>query len=228
VDRRGRRLRKERRTAVPFTHEQFLDVFGRYNEAWWPVALALWIVSAGSVLYLLRSGRSASRIISGLLAFHWLWSALAYHVAYFAAVNPGAWLFAVLFLYEAGYLLWAGVTRVRLRFTVASTPWHWLGYALVAYALVYPGLSLMAGLAWPRAPLFAVPCPTTLLTIGLLLTTESPMPIAVTAVPVEWACIGGMAATRLGVAPDFALPVAAAALLVRAVGQRLPARSRAF
>ncbi len=30
---------------LPFSHEAFLDNFGAYNSAFWPVALALWIVS---------------------------------------------------------------------------------------------------------------------------------------------------------------------------------------
>ena len=31
---------------LPFTREQFFDLFVSYNEALWPVAVALWIGSA--------------------------------------------------------------------------------------------------------------------------------------------------------------------------------------
>jgi len=32
---------------LPFTREQFFDLFVSYNEALWPVAVALWIVVPG-------------------------------------------------------------------------------------------------------------------------------------------------------------------------------------
>lgn len=31
---------------LPFTHEEFLDVFGHYNEALWPAEALLWLVTA--------------------------------------------------------------------------------------------------------------------------------------------------------------------------------------
>ena len=101
---------------MPFTHDQFLDVFGRYNEALWPIAVALWLVSAAALLWLVRKGRAASRPVAAVLSFHWAWSALAYHAAFFSAINRGAWLFAALFLFEAACVLWVGVVKARLRF----------------------------------------------------------------------------------------------------------------
>ena len=35
-----------RRTAMPFTANEFLDVFAAYNRDLWPLALALWFVTA--------------------------------------------------------------------------------------------------------------------------------------------------------------------------------------
>jgi hypothetical protein len=85
---------------LPFTREQFFDLFIAYNEALWPAALALWVGSA-AIAWRLLARRPNDRWISALLVFHWAWSALAYHVAFFTRINPAAWLFAVLFIGQA-------------------------------------------------------------------------------------------------------------------------------
>ncbi len=87
---------------------------------------------------------------------------------------------------------------------------------LVSYALLYPFLGLAFGLRYPRMPAFAVPCPTTLLKAGLLL-TASRVPRMVWVVPILWAIVGSTAAVSLGIRADLALIVAAILLLVDAV-----------
>ena len=49
-----------------------------------------------------------------LLAFLWAWMALAYHLAYFADINPAAPLLAAVFLAQGAALLWNGAARGRL------------------------------------------------------------------------------------------------------------------
>ena len=85
---------------LPFTREQFFDLFASYNEVLWPAAVALWIASV-LVALRLSAHRPHDRWISALLVGHWAWSALAYHVAFFTSINPAAWLFAALFLGQA-------------------------------------------------------------------------------------------------------------------------------
>ena len=56
------------------------------------------------VVALVVGGRpSHSRWIVAILALFWGWMAVAYHFAYFARINPAAWLFAGLFLVQAGH-----------------------------------------------------------------------------------------------------------------------------
>jgi Family of unknown function (DUF6064) len=211
---------------MPFTPEQFLDLFGRYNEALWPIEIALWVTSAGVLLLLVRPGPVSARSIAGVLAFHWAWSAIAYHAAFFSTINPAAWFFAALFLFEAGCLLWLGVIRARIHFTVRPTAWHAVGYAFVAYGLLYPAISLSTGHVWPRAPMFAVPCPTTLLTAGLLLATDRPLPPVLVVAPILWSLLAVSAALQFGVWGDVALPVAGAALALRVAVQIVTPRRR--
>lgn len=208
---------------LPFTHEQFLDVFGIYNGLFLPAVLLLWAGTLVALLSWWRRGAAASRMLAVLLALHWGWSGLAYHLALFRAINPAAIAFAALFVVEAALLLRAGVVRRQLVFSPSRSAWGVVGVALVAYALAYPGIGLLTGLSYPRMPTFGVPCPTSILTAGLLLTAPRSEARLLAVIPILWSAIGGSAAFALGIRPDFALPVAGAALLLRA----LPARASA-
>lgn len=209
---------------LPFAREDFLDVFAAYNAALWPFALGLWLLTAGLVGAALHSRRSADRALSALLAFHWLWSGAAYHAAYFSRVNPAAWLFAAGFLLEAALLAWTGVVRGALRFSSGRSPRHLAAGALVVYALAYPAVNVALGYTWPRVPSFGVPCPTTILTAGLLLAAAGSLG-TVAVLPLLWCVVGGSAAALLGVRADLALSVAGVALLAHVARSRHEARA---
>lgn len=197
---------------MPFTAARFFDVLAAYNTALWPAVVALWVASVAVLIVAARHG-VPQRALAILLTVHWAWSALAYHAAYFTRINPAAWLFAVLFLFEAGTLFWEGVMRDRLSFRIDHSARTLLGMAFVVYALAYPLIVLAEGLPYPRAPLFALPCPTTLFTIGWLLVAEMPG-WRVTLVPLIWSVVGWSAASLFGVGADLALPLAGAALVI--------------
>ena len=154
-------------------------------------------------------------------------SGFVYHAVFFTRINPAAWLFAALFVLQAVAFVWFGIVRRGLTFQWHRTPRHAAAIALMAYALAYPLLVVLSGHEASRAPLFAVPCPTTLWTAGLLLTASRPA-IPVLIVPALWAIVGGTAALGLGVLPDLMLfPAAACLVMYRVwlwmVGRRRPA-----
>ena len=195
---------------LPFPHDAFLDVFGAYNSSLWPAALLLWVATARVVWRWLLGGGVSGRFLFGLLAVHWAWSGIAYHLFYFREINPAATLFAALFVLQAVLFLWlAG--RSKAHATAPSGLRGVIGGALVLYGLVYPAVGLALGLEYPRLPLFAVPCPTTLVTAGFLVATVG-VPRFVGVVPVLWAVVGSSAAFALGIRADLALVVAAALL----------------
>lgn len=210
--------------ALPFTESAFLDLFGLYNQALWPVVAAAWLVSLAVVVRAWRNPGAGSSVLI-LLAAHWLWSGVVYHGLYFRTINPAAVVFAFLFVAQAGVFVWAARSpSVRFHFD-RSLRAH-LGLALVGYGFLYPFLSVLFGLEYPRLPLFAVPCPTTLITTGLLL-ASSGVPRAVSLVPILWAAIGGSAAVLLGIRADLALLVAGALLVLDTIApQVLTARDR--
>ena len=206
---------------LPFTREAFLDQLATYNTALWPVVLVIWGVSLAAALWLLSPSRVRGRWIGGLLAFHWAWSAIAYLAIYFTRINPAAWLFAAMFLFQASLLIWVAVFRNRLRFEATPGFWTTAGRALIAYALLYPAINVMQHADVLRIPTFGLPCPTTLLTAGVLLVAASP-PRILFVVPIIWSAIGGSAAWLMDVHADYALPVAGAMLAASALSSNAP------
>jgi hypothetical protein len=197
---------------LPFSHDAFLDVFGSYNTRFWPAVAVLWVVTATLVLRWMRNGRTAGRGPFALLAVHWAWSGILYHWFFFRPINPAAALFGAVFILEAVLFTWLAFTsRARLTFD-----WRMrglLGGGLIIYGLTYPLVGIGFGLHYPRMPFFAVPCPTTIVTAGLLLTSAG-APRAVNVVPILWAVIGSSAAFVLGIRADLVLAVAAALLVL--------------
>jgi Family of unknown function (DUF6064) len=200
--------------SLPFSPDEFADVFGAFNAALWPAVLALWLISAGVIVAALRAREPSHRLLAVLLAFHWSWSALAYHAAYFTRINPAAWLFAGLFLIQGVLFARCALVPGLLRFSTTRSKWRASAVALTVFSIVYPIVNVVLGLRFPRMATFGVPCPTTLLTLGLLLIAEPPSWV-LAAIPIAWALVGGSAALLLGVQADLMLFVAAALLVGR-------------
>ena len=213
---------------LPFGHDQFLDVFGAYNSVLWPAVVLLWIVTTGVVFGWLSGRRVDGRVLFALLAVHWAWSGIAYHWAFFRSTNPAAPVFAAMFILQAAlFTRIAFVSRAYAQagFSVRGVA----GGALVIYGLLYPLVGLFLGLESPRLPLFAVPCPTTLVTAGLLVTSVG-VPRSSNVLPFLWAVVGSSAAFSLGIRADMALIVAGAVLALdllapAALGARVSGRS---
>lgn len=193
---------------LPFTREAFFNVFAAYNERLWPLVAILWVLTAFVFVAFVRATRIPRWLIPGLLIVHWVWSGVAYHAAYFSAINPAAWAFSGLFLLEAGLLVWYGLVRGQLHFTSGRSLRHVLSFALVFYSLTYPLVARAEGHTYPPMPTFGLPCPTTILTIGFLMSAGRSLPPAVALVPLFWAFVGGSAAFLLGVRADLVLLVA--------------------
>ena len=208
---------------LPFTVEQFFDVFRAYNAAVWPaqpVLLALGVLLAVVVLW---RPEASSRPISAVLGFLWAWMGVAYHLMFFAAINPVARVFGALFLLQAALFLALGAAQHRLVFAHVSPVRAAAGSALVAYALVgYPALGWLAGHRYPGMPTFGVPCPTTILTLGLFLFVRPPFPPSIAVIPLLWSAVGSTAAFALGVPQDLGLLAAG----IVALAACLPPRRR--
>lgn len=82
---------------LPFSESAFLDLFGLYNQAQWPLVIGAWLVSLAVVICAWRDPRAGGSV-PVLLAAHWLWSGVVYHWLYFRTINPAAVVFAGLFV----------------------------------------------------------------------------------------------------------------------------------
>jgi hypothetical protein len=193
---------------LPFSHDQFLDLFGQYNRALWPAITLLGALTIVSIVLVFRRSTQADRLVTVTLIVHWVWNAVLYHLLFFRRINPPATAFAVAFLAQAGLLVWRGIARSSLSYDLRPAGWRAFGVALIGYSMVYPLIGLAFGLRYPRMPVAGVPCPTTILTAGFLLLAPRREAQILGWIPVLWAAMGGSAAFLLGIRADLALPVA--------------------
>ena len=121
---------------LPFTAEQFLAVFERYNQAIWPAQIVAYVLGLAAIFLALRPCPYGDTIISGILVVLWLWTGLVYHVLFFAPINPIATVFGAVFVGQAAIWAFAGVVQSHLRFRVARDLRSSLGVVFVLYAMV--------------------------------------------------------------------------------------------
>jgi hypothetical protein len=191
---------------IPFTVEQFFEVFARYNEGVWPTQIILSGLALAAIVLVLRPRPFSSPAIAAILSFLWGWMAIAYHFAFFASINPAAWLFGALFLAGSLWFAWEGVINGRLQFRLTGGIPGGAGVLLIIFSLIiYPLLGCLLGHRYPAVPTFGLPCPTTIFTLGLLLFAAAPLPRSVFVVPLLWSATGSLAAFRLGVLQDLGL-----------------------
>ncbi len=195
---------------LPFTADQFFDVFRRYNEAIWPAQWGLVALAIVAVALALRDESRASRWVSVLLAVLWFWMALVYHLAFFAAMNRIGVVFGIAFAVQGALFSWLAVRPHPTSFRARSPVARLVGAALIVYAIIiYPALGYHWGHRYPANPTFGVPCPTTIFTLGLMMWASGSIPRRLAIVPLAWAVVGTSAALSLAVLEDFGLLAAA-------------------
>ena len=194
---------------LPFTAQQFFDVFVQYNQSVWPAQIILNLAALAAIVYLFYRRSYSGRLISGTLALLWAWTGIIYHLIFFMEINKAALVFGIIFLFGSGAFLWAGVIKNRLHYDTTNFSQRILGAGLIGFGLIiYPLLSWKFGHSYPAMPTFGLPCPTTIFTIGILCFLCKPYPRYVWLAPVLWSVIGSQAAFLLGVYQDLGLLVA--------------------
>ena len=209
---------------MPFTVDQFLEVFASYNNAVWPVQFVLVFLALAVIFLSVKNPNHSNHIICLILAFLWIWIGVVYHLVYFTAINPAAYAFGALNIIQAGLFLYYGLTKSALSFHFQPNLFGAAGMILIVYGLlVYPILGQLLGHGYPYSPTFGLPCPTTIFTFGILLLADKRVPIPVLIIPFVWSLIGFSAAFNFGIWEDTGLLVAGVvgALLVMIRGKAL-------
>lgn len=194
--------------SLPFTPEQFFGVFKQYNEAVWPAQAAIYVVAAIAFYLMFKPGKNSNKVISGVLAFFWLWIGIVYHWLFFSSINSGARLFGALFVLQGLIFIFEGIVRNNLVFSYNKDWRSAVGIVLMLFGpIVYPIIGQFLGHTYPNTPTFGAPCPTTIFTIGALLLASNP-PKYVAVIPLLWSAFGFSAAISLGVEEDVSLIIA--------------------
>ncbi|MFA6472845.1 MAG: DUF6064 family protein [Candidatus Latescibacterota bacterium] len=195
---------------IPFTIEQFFDIFVIYNNAIWPAQIVAYILGIVAIGFAFSKNQYSARTISGIVSLFWIWIGVFYHIVFFRTINPAAIIFGFLYIIQGFLFLLAGSIRDRLSIQFKYTIPHILGAFFIFYAMVlYPILCLSFEHSYPEAPMFGVaPCPTTIFTFGILLWTIKKVPAYLLVIPFLWSIVGISAAINLRVPQDYGLVVA--------------------
>jgi len=194
---------------MPFTKEQFFNVFAQYNSTVWPAQIVFYLLALVALVLAVKKMKHADGIISAILAFFWVWMGAVYHLTFFTAINKPAYVFGSVFILQGLLFFASGTLRQKLSFRPQLDLYGISGGVFLLYGLViYPVLGYFLGHVYPQAPTFGVPCPTTIFTFGLLLWTGQKFPKYLLFIPLLWSVIGFSAAFQWDVWEDIMLLVA--------------------
>ncbi|KQT07974.1 DUF6064 family protein [Ramlibacter sp. Leaf400] len=159
-----------------------------WNEALWPLQWGLLAAGVALLVMAARDPRRARPWANVALAAAWAGVAWAFHWQRFADINTGARWFALAFAAQAALLLTLGLGKAP------QAPSHGLrrfGLTIASAALLYPLLAPLAGRGWAQAEIAgAMPDPTALFTVGLLLALPQRYRGVLLAIPVLALVVG--------------------------------------
>ncbi len=209
-----------------FAPETYYRLFELHNAAIWPAQLVAVALGVAILALLRRPGDRQGRVIAVILAGAWLWTAYAFHLERYAAINWAAKHLAVAFALEALLLAWSGVVAGRLVFRVGRDIAGRFGLGLFLFALaVQPLLGPLAGRSWAGVELFgAAPDPTAVATLGLLLATENRVRWGLLVLPALWCAASGATLWAMEAQTAPATPLAAVLSLALAALKRRAAQ----
>ncbi len=198
---------------LPFTQEQFLEIFANYNLSVWPMQIFFVVLALVMILFLVKRNSYSDKLISWGLTFFWLWIGIVYHLIFFTEINPAANLFGILFILQGILFLHLGIIKKSMQFEFRIDINGIFAIIFFIYALIiYPLLGLQFGHYYPKTPTFGLPCPTTIFTFGLLLMLKQQKKLLYI-IPIMWSIIGFTAAIKLGIFQDIGLFAAGAAAI---------------
>ena len=173
---------------MPFTLEQFLEVFRYYNLGVWPLPIGLYVMGVFALIFGTRTAPASDKAISLILAFLWVWMGVMYHISFFAAINKAAYLFGALFILQGGLFFYY---KDQLVFRFKWDIYGVTGAIILFFAMaIYPAWNYINGHIFPETPTFGLPCPTAIFTLGMLLWTDKKLPLTLLVIPLLWSLVG--------------------------------------
>ncbi len=105
---------------IPFTVDQFLNVFEQYNVAVWPAQVFLYTIGIVAICLALSRQKDFSRSISLILLLFWIWMGIVYHLSFFSAINKAARGFAALLSCKVYFFSSQEFRSISSRFALAQ------------------------------------------------------------------------------------------------------------
>lgn len=199
---------------VPFTTDQFFSVFEHYNHAIFPGQFFILLLGLLSVILIHTQRPSKEKLTGFILGILWIWAGAVYHIGFFAAINPVARIFGILFILQGLFILYS-IFQNRLRFNFGNKAPDYMGYFFILFGtIIYPIIGLLIHEEPSKIISLGLPCPTTIFTFGLFILARKYFPKYLLIIPVLWAVVGLSAAVNFGVYQDLMLIVAAVCALV--------------
>jgi len=194
---------------VPFTTEQFFNVFEKYNSTMFPVQIVILVLALTGIFLLHSKKVYKHKFIGAFLGLLWIWTGLVYHFAFFTEINKVAFAFGGIFILQ-GVLILINSFKEKLVFTFQPQAKDYIGYFFILFGLIiYPLIGYLTGGSMVKAISLGLPCPSTILTFGFLMLTNSKFPKYLLIIPSLWAIMGTSAAINFGVYQDYMMILAA-------------------
>ena len=155
---------------IPFTIEQFQEIFKNYNSSIWPLQIFFHLLAAIAILLSVKITRQSNKIIAAILSFFWIWMGIVYHIINFTSINAAAYLFGAMFILQGILFLYIFFVKQDITFRFRPDIYGITGSIFIFFSLIiYPVPGYFTGHIYPYSPSFGLPCPTTSFTFGLLL-----------------------------------------------------------
>ena len=191
---------------LPFTTEEFLRVFERYNLAVWPMQYIFILMAVAAIILAVRKSAYSVKLITIFLSIFCLWMGAVYHISFFTSINKAAYVFGTIFILQGALFLFAGILKNQLSCQFKNNIYGIAGAILMVFALlIYPLIGNRLGHIYPFSPTFGLPCPTTIFTFGMLLWADRKIPVYLFIIPLLWSAIGFSASFSLGMKEDVSL-----------------------
>jgi hypothetical protein len=170
--------------------EEFWTRVGTYNEATWPVAIAMTVAAAFLTFRVfLRPGAKTDVWLKAFLSFVFLWNGVVFFLVY--VKNPistftGVPLFIILSLLFA-----VDILAKKTHFRPPEATWKkGLTIFWVVLVFLYPLIGWPLGHVYPRTLLPTFPCPLTTFAIALVAAAAPNVDKKVFALLLPWALMG--------------------------------------
>jgi hypothetical protein len=194
---------------LPFTTNQFMEVFEKYNTAVFPMQFLFLLAGCIMLFFVLKKCEKPNKIIGYMLGGIWLWMGIVYHILFFSSINKAAYMFGAAFIVQ-GILFCVLAFRNRLMFDFKNTASNWISLFIILFGLIiYPLIGYLFGNSLVHTISFGLPCPTTIFTFGLLGLQSGNIKRRYMIIPLVWSFIGFFAAILMGVYQDVIMPIAA-------------------